>query len=368
MRKLPGLLVLLALAGFTQSAWATSGETILYGGGGQGRVTFDGQLHASKGYVCNDCHLQLFQTQKKGLITLADHKKDASCFACHNGKAAFKTCDGCHRDVPQSATFQQAAADTLQMRKAAAAQASAAALPLTYEGATTIGTKILPEASKLFTERTGIPFGAIGGAGANAGFKAVLEGRTQLGGLASEMSEQQKAQIAVHEVIGFDVMGVFVNPKNPVTGLSKADLKEIFTGRATNWKQFGGSDKAITVYSEKLTGGRATVKAFQDMVLGTEKYGPLKELDDATDCIEDLAQDESGIAASSMSFATPHVKAITVDGAAPSREAVQSGAYPLKRPLILIAQQLTGPIKSFFDFILTPDGQAIVGKSFVPVK
>ncbi len=362
-----GFLVLLAFAGLAPSAMATSGETLRYGGGGEGRVTFDGRLHAAKGYVCNDCHLKLFPTQKKGLITLADHKTDKACFACHNGTVAFKTCDNCHRDVPESATAIQAAADTVRMIKAT--QSAAASLPpLSYEGATTIGTKVLPEASKVFTERTGIAFGAIGGAGASAGFKAVLDGSVTVGGLASDMSEQQKTQVAAYEVIGFDVMAVFVHPNNPVKGLSKANLKEIFSGRATNWKQFGGPDRAITIYSEKLTGGRATVKAFQDMVLGSEKYGPLQERDDATDCIEDLAHDEGGIAASSMSFATPQVRAIAVDGAQPSREAVQSGAYPLKRPLILVAQQTSGPVKSFFDFMLTKEAQDIVGKSFVPVK
>jgi phosphate transport system substrate-binding protein len=251
---------------------------------------------------------------------------------------------------------------------ASAASPPGANSPLTYEGATTIGTKILPEASKLFTERTGIAFGSIGGAGASAGYKAVLEGQATIGGLASDMSERQKAEVATYEVIGFDVMGVFVNPNNALTGLTKADLKEIFTGRATNWQRFGGPDRPITVYSEKLTGGRATVKAFQDMVLNGEKYGPLEERDDATDCIEDIGRDEGGIAASSMSFATPQVRAIAVEGAQPSRESVQAGTYPLKRPLILIAQQTSGPVKKFFDFMLTEEAQDIVGKSFVPVK
>jgi phosphate transport system substrate-binding protein len=365
MRRFLGLLVLLAIVGLAQGALATSGKTVLYGGGGQGRVTFDGQLHAAKGYVCNDCHLTLFSTQKKGLISFDDHKTANLCFACHNGKVAFKKCDGCHRDVPESASTTQAEADTIRMKTAIQV---AAAATLSYEGATTIGTKILPEASRLFTERTGIAFGSIGGAGASAGFKAVLDGQVSIGGLASDMSEQQKTQVAAYEIIGYDVMGVFTNPKNPIKGLTKADLKEIFTGRATNWKQFGGPDRAITVYSEKLTGGRATVKAFQDMVLGAEKYGSLQERDDATDCIEDVGQDESGIAASSMSFATPHVQAIAVDGAQPSREAVQSGAYALKRPLILVARQTTGPVKTFFDFMLTREAQDIVGKSFVPVK
>ena len=85
--------------------------TLIYRGGGQGKVVFDHQLHASKGLSCNDCHTdfdgtgkQLFTTRKQGLITLADHTTAAKCFACHNGngarndgKAAFHHCGNCHR-------------------------------------------------------------------------------------------------------------------------------------------------------------------------------------------------------------------------------------------------------------------------------
>jgi len=240
--------------------------------------------------------------------------------------------------------------------------------PLTYEGASTIGSKILPEASKLFTQRTGIPFGAIGLAGAGAGLKAVVEGKVSMGGLASAMTDKEKAQVTDAEVIGYDVMGVFVHPQNPVKSLTMAQLKEIFAGRATNWKQVGGPDAPIVVYSEKLSGGRATVKAFKDMVLGTDAYGPLKELDDATDCVADVAKDTHGITASSMSFATPQVTALAVGGATPVREAVQSGAYPLKRPLTLIAISPSADVKAFFEFMLTKEAQDIVAKNFVPAK
>ena len=79
-------------------------STFNYRGGGQGRVTFDHGTHAAKGYECVDCHTrlpstgtQLFQTQKQGLISVADHSSDRKCFACHNGKIAFTTCNECHR-------------------------------------------------------------------------------------------------------------------------------------------------------------------------------------------------------------------------------------------------------------------------------
>ncbi len=240
---------------------------------------------------------------------------------------------------------------------------------LSYEGASTIGTNIMPEAARLFAAQTGITFSHIGGAGADAGFKAAVEGRATFGGSARELTAGEKAQVGGYEVIGYDVMGVFVNAQNSVKSLTRAQLKEIFTGRATNWQQFGGPNRMITVYSEKLSGGRATVRAFKDMVLGPENYGPLKELEDATDCIQAVATDVGGIAAASMSFAIPGVMALAIDGAAPTREAVQSGAYPLKRPLILVTKDVpTGDTKAFLDFMLTPDAQAIVGKKFIPAK
>jgi c(7)-type cytochrome triheme protein len=84
-----------------------------YRGGGQGKVVFDHQLHASQGFHCNDCHTdfagtgkQLFTTRKQGLIAMADHTSGTKCFACHNGhavtgerKSAFNDCGRCHRKI-----------------------------------------------------------------------------------------------------------------------------------------------------------------------------------------------------------------------------------------------------------------------------
>ena len=240
---------------------------------------------------------------------------------------------------------------------------------LSYEGATTIGTNIMPRATALFTAATGVRFREIGGAGADAGFKAAMEGRATFGGLARELTAEERARVGGYEVIGYDVMGVFVSAKNPVAGLTRTQLREIFTGRVTNWNQFDGPNLPITVCSEKLSGGRATVRAFRDMVLGGEPYGPVREREDATDCVRDVAADSGGVTASSMSFAVPGVRALLVDGAAPSRDAVQHGSYPLKRPLILVTKDVpAGDTKAFLDFMLSPEAQAIVGTKFVPAR
>ena len=87
--------VFFALAG---TALATGGgKALMYGGAGQGKVIFDGRLHASKGLVCNDCHSKIFGTWKKALITMDDHYNNKACFVCHNGTKVFNDCDQCHR-------------------------------------------------------------------------------------------------------------------------------------------------------------------------------------------------------------------------------------------------------------------------------
>ncbi len=333
------------------AALATGGgKALLYGGAGQGRVIFDGRTHASAGLVCNDCHTKLFETRKKALITMEDHSKEKACFACHNGKRAFSDCGSCHRQITTASAPAPAKSG------------------LTYEGASTIATGIIPEAAKLFQRKTGIVFGAIGDAGADRGFKAALEGKATFGGLARELTAQEKAQVS-WTVIGYDVMGVFVHPANPVSSLTMEQLREVFTGRAANWKALGGADAAIVLVTEKLTGGRATVRAFKDMVLKGDAYGKTMEFEDAPDCLVEVSRNPAAITMSSMSFAIPGIKAVALGRAAPVKEKVQSGEYPLKRPLVIVTKrEPAGPVKEFIDLLLSKEGQEIVGRKFVPAR
>lgn len=104
LARIAALLVLGTACGLAGAS--PNGATLVYRGGGDGKVVFDGRVHAAKGYVCNDCHTafgpgrtQLFATHKSGLIDKPMHKQASACFACHDGKTAFKDCDSCHREV-----------------------------------------------------------------------------------------------------------------------------------------------------------------------------------------------------------------------------------------------------------------------------
>lgn len=98
MKRFAILLIVLALGAASVASAMPGDRVLLYGGAGQGRVVFDARLHRSKGYVCDDCHRDLFATRKgAALVDMATHGSGKACFACHDGKRAFDSCGGCHR-------------------------------------------------------------------------------------------------------------------------------------------------------------------------------------------------------------------------------------------------------------------------------
>jgi len=239
---------------------------------------------------------------------------------------------------------------------------------LSYEGASSIAYALLPELARVFLTKSGVTFSSIGEAGAGAGFKAVIEGKVSLGGLARTLSDSEKAAVAAWQIFGFDALGVFVHPSNPVKSLTRAQLKDVFSGKITNWKDLGGADQSIVPFTEQLNSDRATLTVVKNVVLDGGAYGPVKEREDPIDCIWAVEEEPRGITFATISIATPKVKNIAVDGILPERAHVASGKYLLSRPLVLVTMMPSGNVQNFFDFVLTPESQAIVGKYFVPIK
>src|SRR5512139_715944 len=96
-----------------------------------------------------------------------------------------------------------------------------------YEGATTIGLYLLPDLAPLLLRR-GVRLASVGGLGTNAGLEAVRAGRAEVAGVMREISEAERAEPLRWEVVGYDALGVFVHGRNPVPGLSRAQLRDIF--------------------------------------------------------------------------------------------------------------------------------------------
>lgn len=249
---------------------------------------------------------------------------------------------------------------------------------ISYSGSSTIGTSVLEAgAVKAFEAKTGIKFKSIEQPGSGKGIKALLEGQVTLAGVSRSLESDEKKQKLIGHTIGYDAIAVFVNKKNPVNNLTKEQLKGIFTGKIKNWKEVGGKDAPIHVNTEIAGQKRATMLAFQEMAMDKAPYGTgFKEIDFPKDQIVDVAKNENGICtvsygllAAVSSDLRDKVKAVTVNNIEPADKNIQSGAYLISRPLLLVTMGLPkGDVKKFIDFMLSKEGQDIVNKNFVSVK
>ena len=126
----------------------------------------------------------------------------------------------------------------------------------------------------------------------------------------------------------------------------------------------------IVCITEKWENKSETMVEFQKLAMDIADYVPeRKEVNTPTEQAAALTAEQGGIIAVSMVFGRPGVKAISVNNVFPDPQSISSGAYLIARPLLLVAKgALRGEVKRFFEFILSPQGQKIVARNFIPVR
>ena len=249
------------------------------------------------------------------------------------------------------------------------AQVEAAYAGLAYEGSSTMGETIITVMAPGLEAKTGVKIDKVGGAGVDKGIKAVMEGAADVAGVARALTREEKKNKLYAQTIGYDAIAVFVNAKNPVKKLSKAQLKGIFTGKIANWKEVGGANAKIVVVTEAKASGRGTYKVFKEVVLDNTDYGTAKEIEPVQEGLKYVSTDENAIVAASASLGIEGVKYVAVNDVEPVAANIKKGSYLLSRPMLLVSKTLpSGDLKKLFEYVISPEGQAIVSKKFVPIK
>lgn len=258
--------------------------------------------------------------------------------------------------------------------------AFAAPEELTYAGSSTIGMTILYEgALKGFETRTGNRFAKVDTlAGSGKGLEMVARGEVSVCGFAQPFKEEDRARGLVPHLIGYDALGIWVNQANPVGALTSEQARSIFTGRAAGWEEFGGRRAKINLYMTDPEDRKATLTLIQDILLKkqpiTRKNVTLVEY--SRDTLLGVAQDGDGIGAASIGLGgtfssefRAKLRLVRLDGVVPDKKVIEKGAYPLSRPLYMVTKgKPEGKVKEFIDFMLSPEGQAIVARNFVPAR
>jgi phosphate transport system substrate-binding protein len=163
---------------------------------------------------------------------------------------------------------------------------------------------------------------------------------------------------------------VFVHDSNPVTSLSKAALKDIFTGRIRSWKEVGGNDAPLVVITQIWGAQRAQMVDFHEQVMGRVAYREdRREVDRPAHQVAALLSEPRGITATSLIEGRPGIKTLAINDFPPDARSVRSGAYLLSRPMLLVIPARPDPdARRFVEFMLSPEGQAIVARKFIPVR
>ncbi len=228
---------------------------------------------------------------------------------------------------------------------------------------------------------------AVTGGGSGTGITAMINNSCDIAEVSREMKEEE-LQMArskgfePHEIkVALDGLAVVVNPANPVSQLTMDELAAVFTGKIKNWKEIGGSDEKIVILSREVNSG--THVYFKEHVLrkgnaqGVEEFAAEALMLSSSQAIADeVSQNSAAIGYYGMGYITAKEKALHIAKdkdspyVAPALENVIDNSYPISRPLLMYTRGIpTGAVKEFIDFVLSPEGQAIVKKiDFVPVK
>ena len=257
-------------------------------------------------------------------------------------------------------------------RPAAEGGRAARPKPVTVKGSDTmviLGQRIAEE----YMKQTPTAMVQVTGGGSGTGIAALINGTVDLAQASRSMTDEEKQQVAqnrgaavVERPVAIDALAVFIHGGNPVESLTIDQIKQIYQGKITNWRDVGGSDAEIILYGRESSSG--TYDYFREHVLSKEDFAPrVQTLQGTAAIINAVSKDTAGIGYGGFAYASD-VKLIPIGAegkapVAPSAETVASGEYPLARFLYYYyTENPSEALQAFVDFSLSAEGQAVVDK------
>jgi len=205
------------------------------------------------------------------------------------------------------------------------------------------------------------------GGGSSAGIFAAQQGAANLGASSRELVAAEKK---LHEIaIAWDGIAVIVHPSNPLGNLSLEQLRQLFQGKITDWRDLCLPPHAIDLITREE--GSGTREAFEHMVMGKTEFTPSALVQDSNGAVREIvAGDPYSLGYISAGLVDERVKAVAIDGILPARENIKNQTYKLVRRFLLVSRvPPAGECKAFVDFVLSPQGQRLLeAEGLVGVK
>lgn len=224
-------------------------------------------------------------------------------------------------------------------------------------------TSVQPLAEQLATEyvadHDNIQVNVQGG-GSGMGIRSVSQGIADIGTSSKELSAEDSVGVTAVE-LGKEGIVIGVHNSNTVDDLSTDQIKQIFSGEITNWKELGGPDEEIHVVTREE--GSGTRDAFESVVMDDQDIKSDAIVQSSTESVKQAVSTDPG-AIGYMSFAhmSDHVKSLTVNNVVASEETIADGSYELQRPFLFVINEdnYSQAVHDFVDWIKSPEGEQII--------
>ncbi|MCD6426819.1 MAG: PstS family phosphate ABC transporter substrate-binding protein [Caldisericaceae bacterium] len=217
---------------------------------------------------------------------------------------------------------------------------------------------------------------SVRGTGSGNGIAALINGTCDIADASRPMKDEEIKKAKengvnpVSTVIAKDAIAIIVNKDNPIKSITKEQLKEIYTGQITNWKELGGADMKIVPVTRDSSSG--TFEIFEEKILGkgTEMISSAVVQGSNQAVKTTVSKTPGAVGYIGLGYVDSTVKTVAFDGVLPSKESVLNGTYEISRPLFMYTDGVPkGVVKEFIDFVMSPEGQKIVEEvGYIAVK
>lgn len=199
--------------------------------------------------------------------------------------------------------------------------------------------------------------------GSDAGVNLTANGRLDLGMASRELTAAEREQLT-EVLVGVAGTGLAVNRDNPVKDLSAAQVRGIYAGTITNWSALGGANLTILpLIREANSPARGSLEEY--VFGGKPSYGAsVVEIPSGDQMRRSVIEKSAAIGLIGLHLSQaegPDIHVLSIDGVAPTNEALRSGSYKVRRPLyVLYGLKPKDAVAQFIAFIDSAAGQRII--------
>ena len=252
---------------------------------------------------------------------------------------------------------------------------SAATKTLTWAGCSISKNAFMSEMADAYQKKTGITIDFKGG-GATKGIRQVAAREVRIGGTCRQIMEDPKSNMTIKEErrvqltpVAWDALVVIVHKDNPVDNMTLDQLRDLYKGKITNWKQLGGKDAPVELYvrTGKISGVGRTLR---EIVFANydEEFVAAHVAEESATLEKDMVTNPNGVGMTGISSARKLVgvaKILRLEGKEPSFENIRDGKYLLYRPLYMVThlQDNDPEVKRFINFVMGAEGKQVMRRA-----